>query len=421
MPASIDISPAVSTVLSRRFILRPLSLIIASLVAPAAWAQSSPYNIGVSQGFTHQTNLFGATRSSGARVADKYSSTGLFGGVDLKLSRQRVFANAVVRANRYEDVKLLNNDSHGLNAGLDWETIGNLSGGLRVAANRSLASYTTAGAPPLTNEKNIESSHQTGATVRKGFTSRVALTAGLQRREVEFSAPSFSSGELKESEASIGLRYGLPGQLVFGVGLRKTQTDRPRALQSPPGSGIYIADEADRDDLDLTAEWSPSGLSTLSARLSFGREEHSLASLAGFEGTTGAVSWVYRPSDKTTFNASFTRDTGTASSFATYEGTAEPLEVYSNTLTNVLQAGMNYAATAKIRLNGNLRHSKGKTSSLTTVTSADDTVNAVSLGATYAFSRSVSFNCGVSHEKRETGTDEISARTVTCAGQLTLR
>jgi hypothetical protein len=409
---------------AQRSTARPFALVLAVLGVGSACAQSdgsSPYYFGVSQGFTHQTNLFGASKASGAQVEDKYSTTGLLGGIDIPISRQRLFANGVLRANRYEDVKILNNNSYGLNLGLDWQTIGDISGQLRVSANRSLASYTTAGAPAITNTRNIETSNQSLASIRKGITSRLAITGGVQHRRVEFSAPSFAAGELSENQANVGIRYGRPDQLVLGIGYRKTKTERPRYEEVPPGSGVYSADKADRDDVDLSADWAISGLSTLSARLSFGSEDHSLPTVGGFSGTTGSLGWSYRPSGRTSYNAMFSRDTGTSASFTGYSGNAEPLQVYSNRLTNVFQAGATYDATAKIQLVGSARYSKGQTTAVSATTTGDDKVVGASLGASYAVNRAISLNCNVSHEKRDTGVDEIASRVVGCSGQFTLR
>ncbi len=402
-------------------VARPLAMILTALGMGSVFAQSAssgPYYIGASQGLTHQSNLFGASKSSGRRVSDNYASTGIFGGVNLELGRQNVYANGVARANRYNDVKLLDNNSSGLNAGLNWETVGNLNGTVRAAANRSLASYTTPGAPDLTNARNIETSHELSATVSKGITSKLSVTGGLQRRKVGFSAESYAAAEFAEREARVGIRYGRSDQVQLGLGYRKTKTDRDRARLT---GGTYEADQADRDDVDLTASWASSGLSTVNARLSYGREDHSLPAFSGFKGTTGELGWTYRPTGRTTLNTSFTRDTGTSSSFLDYEGLGQPLEVYNSRLTNVVQGNIAYAATAKINLTGSLRYSKGKVSNATVATTGDDKVQAARLGATYAFSRAISFTCSAAYENRDTGTDDIATRTVACSGGLTFR
>jgi predicted porin len=416
--------PKRTPVAPRLFALRPLALVALCASSGSVFAQASPWNVGVSQGFAHQTNLFGApSPTAGApdtRVADKYSVTSLFGGVDLKLSRQRLFANGVVRANRYEDVKTLNNDAYGVNLGLDWETVNNLSGTLRSSANRSLASYTIPGAPVIGQVRNLETSNQQTATVRYGISSRWAATAGWQRREVEYSAAAFRSGEFTQNEVSAGVRYGLPTLLVLGLGVRSSKTDRPRHTEvGGAGTGVFLANESDRRDIDLTADWQASGLSTVNARLSYGKEEHSLPQVPEFKGVTGSIGWNYQPTDKTTLTLQVARDTGTSSAIAPFGSDATPLGSYSTRLTNLVSAGFDYGMTAKIRLNGNLRHAKAKLDG--TTGTGSETTRGAGLGASYAFSRAISFNCSVAHEKRETLSADIGNRTVNCAGQLAIR
>lgn len=388
---------------ARRF--APRALWVALALAGTAQAQTSPYSVSISQGFAHQSNLFGTAGNAGP-VPDKYAITSLQGGLNLKLSRQRVYANAVIRANRYEDVTALNNNSSGLNLGWDWQTINNLSGELRHAANRSLASYTTPGAPQIGQQKNIETTQQSSASVRYEVASRLALTAGLQRRAAKYSALAYSTGEFTQTESSVGVRYGLPSLLVLGLGLRNGTTDRPRQ-----------GDVADRNDIDFTVDWAASGLSTVNARLSYGKEDHSLASAPSTKGTTGSLGWNYRPSDKTGFTLSVSRDTGTSASFAQYAGNAAPLALFTDNLTTSLAGSFDYAATAKIRLNAALRQAKSQVNGSSGAT--DETSRMASLGANYAYSRSISFNCGISHEKRKVV--DVSNRNVNCAGQLTLQ
>lgn len=409
------------TAASRLFVARPLAIALALVGMSSAWAQSDgsdPYYVGVSQGFTHQENLFGATERSGARVDDTYSSTGLFGGVNAQLGRQNLYANGVVRANRYQDVKLLNNNSTGLNAGLNWETVGNWSGNLRAAANRSLANYNSPDTPTLINTRNIETSHELSADVNKAITSRLSLTGGVNRRKVSYSAERYAPNEFSSRGGTLGLRYGRSDLLQVGIAYRKTKTDRDLVQTR---TGVFASDEADRDDIDLTALWAPSSQTSVNARISFGREDHTLSNLSDFKGTTGELGVTYRPSSRTSFIGSFARDTGTSSSFMNFEGAGQPLQVYTNRLTNIFSGSMTYALTGKITLNGTLRYSKGNVSEVSGPTSGDDDVRSARLGATYAFSRGISFSCNATQENRDTGTDDIRTRSIGCSGGLTFR
>ncbi|MFN6998373.1 MAG: hypothetical protein ACK4PH_29655, partial [Aquincola tertiaricarbonis] len=125
-------------------VLRPqrlLPLAAALCAAGAAHAQSTPYYVGVSQTFTHESNIY---RSRNNEVSDTISSTALFGGVDQMIGRQRVYGNATVSTNRFADNNDLNNTGYGLKAGVDWATIERISGNVELNANQSLARYENA-------------------------------------------------------------------------------------------------------------------------------------------------------------------------------------------------------------------------------------------------------------------------------------
>lgn len=71
-----------------------------SMAAACALAQEQeriPYYIGVSQSFTHDSNVY---RTSTNEVSETISGTGVLLGMDQHLGRQRVFADAEAQVNR---------------------------------------------------------------------------------------------------------------------------------------------------------------------------------------------------------------------------------------------------------------------------------------------------------------------------------
>ena len=119
--------------------LRRFCLAWMLMTGGAAFAQSSPYYIGVNQAFSYNSNVF--------RQVDEFaqsswwSSTSVVGGFDQRYGRQRFYANGNVAANVYEQLSQLDNTSYGVTAGWDWETIERLSGKLYASYNQSLADY----------------------------------------------------------------------------------------------------------------------------------------------------------------------------------------------------------------------------------------------------------------------------------------
>ncbi|MBP8272702.1 MAG: hypothetical protein KAX42_12585, partial [Sphaerotilus sp.] len=116
--------------------LRPLALTLAGLACLAAGttahAETSPYYIGASQRFTHNSNVFYNTDAS-AR-SDTISSTGVRLGLDQPISRQRLSASLSANVNRYSKLDALNNTDYALETRLDWQTVDRLSGNVTLSS-----------------------------------------------------------------------------------------------------------------------------------------------------------------------------------------------------------------------------------------------------------------------------------------------
>ena len=76
----------------------------------------------------------------------------------------------------------------------------------------------------------------------------------------------------------------------------------PLELIPIPTLGPVEPDKMDRKDIDFTATWVPSGLSTVTGRLSVTREDHTAPSRGNFHGLTGGVTWDYKPTGKLSFS-----------------------------------------------------------------------------------------------------------------------
>ena len=118
----------------RGFMRPTLAALAACAACCAAWAdEPDPYYIGASAGLTHDSNVFRAPNA----VSDNHSSVGLLGGFDQKIGRQRVYANANVHYDKYQDQSQLDNTGYGVAAGWDWATIERLSGNFNVSGINS--------------------------------------------------------------------------------------------------------------------------------------------------------------------------------------------------------------------------------------------------------------------------------------------
>jgi hypothetical protein len=376
---------------------------LAVLAATSALAQEqSPYYIGVSQTFSHDSNVY---RQPSDEVSETISSTGVLVGFDQPLGRQRLFGDASAQVNRYRNVDALDNKSYAISAGLDWETIEFLSGRLRYSTRDSLADFGTLGGSTAASDQNTQ---QFIATARYGLSSKLSFDAGYEHRRLKYRNPVYEARNFEQDSANAGMRWGTPGLLTFGAAIRVTQGE----LQTVP-----VADELKRRDIDLTTTWTPTGFSTLNARISATKETHTLNTSADVSGVTGALTWDYRPTAKLGFTAALTRDTGTETTFISSTDTGStPLPVDRSRISNSAQLEARYALTSKISFSGEARRRKGSLA-----TGENDSMTGYGLGVTYDPTRSVTLGCNVLRESRDAGVTVYTATTSSCSAQFTLR
>lgn len=390
-----------------------LALLMGGLAAfTAASAQQSPYYFGASQGFTRDSNLF---RRETNKESDVISTTSLFAGIDQPISRQRLFGDVAVHHNRYRDNDDLNNTAYELKGGIDWATVNRLSGTISYSLGNRLDIVDN---PTGTDSKNMERSQQFLARGRLGGTSRLALEATYLHRRVDYSDDDYAPQEFQQNTVGFGAQYRPSGLLAFGAGVRVTRGKYPDGIIVSTAPLTTQSDDYDRHDLDLTAVWTPSGLSTLSARISYSKEEHDLDA-RDVSGFTGALSWDYKPTGKLSFTTDLIRDTGAESNFIVDANTATGDYTSRSRISNTAQVRARYAATGKIGINAFARYTDRDLGA-----DASDKTTFLNLGADYAVLRSVLLNCSIGYEKRTVdGTASVpyTANVVGCTARLTLR
>ncbi len=382
--------------------------------------------IGVSQGATHESNVFRAP-DGGDRRSDTYLSTGALAGTDLQLGRQRLYADGQVRSNRYNELSQLDNVSYALTAGLDWETLNRISGSLTHSSQQRLADYAQETGLPRLTVKNTETVRQTDAVARIGGSTPLTFEAGVQHRQLDYSADEYRARELRQTAVKAGVRYRRSSILTLGAGVRVTNGRFPQYQRG--ADGIYVADSFRRRDVDLSAAWSPTGLSTVSARLSLGQQTSSSGAQNEFSGVTGALSWAYRPTGRLQVTTTLTRDTGAESRF--YDlGTAGSAETADSRLTTAVSVAARYDATATTQLSASMSHSRrslersvGINDAAAQALSGHDRSTRLSVGARYAPTRSVAVDCHASKEERDASTVlsyDYSNESIGCSVQLLL-
>lgn len=426
VPASVPVSvpvPSLSLALAVVFALALVS-------SPSARAETSPYYIGASQEFSHNSNLFRVGDSQASR-SDTISSTGLLAGIDQPFGRQRLRVDGTLQTNRFSNNPDLNNIGYGLNAALDWATINRLSGTVSYFANQNLANYGTPNTLQITS-RNIQKTQQFLTQAVLGGVTILSFTGGYSHRTVDYSAPAYDAQQFEQDSGNLGLRYRFSGALDVGGSLRMTRGRYPHFQRA---GGGFEADTLDRRDFDLSSNWTPTGATSLSARVSFGRETHSVSSQRDFSGVTGSLSIDHNPGGKLRFAALLSRDTGVENSFLTlFDINGAPTRVVADNsrLSTAAQLSANYEATAKIQLNATVRVSQRSLVDTLTLSNGgaatgntgSDTVSSVAFGANYAPLRNLLLACNVGREDRRTSSALSSAygvNSVGCLAKYTLR
>ena len=419
------------------------------LAGGSAWAQGadattaasplepSPYYVGLSQGFTYDSNVYSVPSGPG----DSYSTTSLLGGFDQRLGRQRVFGNANVGVNRYRDQTQLDNTSYRAAGGLDWETLHDLSGNLGVALSRQLVP------PGVTNSvpeqaSNIGQTQSVNASARWGGPSLLTLEATLGYSKVDYSAPAYVASESRAETASLATYYRPGGPLRLGLAARIVDTRSPQAFFDPV-NGTYQSNSVKSNNLDFLVDYDVSGLLTTNARLSYTKQTNSASNAADFSGLTGSLSLTWKATGKTSLTLDAARNAGLqATPFTRYSvvpdasGSLQTIATtgqYQNSqLTDSAGLRLTYSATAKIDAFAGARYARDRIASTIVDASgnlaAPDTIDAQStafIGANYAVVRNWSLACNLSHGHRSVSGGAVAYayndNTVGCSARYDLR
>ena len=397
-----------------------------ALLATLAQAESSPYYIGASLSYAHDSNLLRLRDESAVTDrSDKVTTAALLAGIDQPIGRQRIFGNVALRSNRFADNDQYDNQSYTAVAGLDWSTVERLSGNLTASANRALSSFNLQGQDgPV--EKNLETARTLDAAVRLGLVTEYSfeLTGGY--RQIDNSLARVQTRDYRQNTVAAGVHWRPSPDSDFGLALRDTRGRYPR--YGEVGSPREV-DRFKRQDVDLSASIKPSGASTLSLRLSNGKTEYDLDTGRDFSGFTGSLGWLWQVSGKLRLNTRLARETG-QDSYVVTDFFGNPGTTDYSRINNSLRVKADYELSAKIALNLAVTSTQ-RDIVLTQSGSPGDTPSegrerntAVSLGARWTPVRSVMLGCDLGNERqRHSGQQGVNlkATTTSCFAQFTLQ
>ncbi|WP_310460395.1 hypothetical protein [Sphaerotilus sp.] len=398
--------------------LRPLALTLvgfACLAAGSARAETSPYYIGASQRFAHNSNVF--LNTDALAKSDTISSTGVRLGIDQPISRQRLIASFSANANRYSSLSALNNTDYALDTRLDWETVDRLSGNVALSSRESLPTDAAALSSGLRNLLKVNSA---SVQANLGLVTMWSFDAGAAVSRASYSEAVYARNNTNQMSINAGARVTPASGLTLRAGLRHANVSYPNA-----------SNDVRRNDLDFSATVNPGGASVFNGRISLTREHQSLVD-RNLSNWTGALGWNWKPTGKLSTNLSLSRD----SSNGSYDFSTGTINVGSSNSTIATTLGLTtqWEVTSKIAMVGNLSHARRSLDNSLTIgtgvtpASASDSTNSLGLSVQYAVLRNVDLGCGVTWSERSvssTGatalTAPYSATTYSCFGQALLR
>lgn len=438
---------------SRPAVLLPWLFSAAGLLAGAgAHAQTSPYSLRISERLGFDSNIF-RTRE-GSEQRDYTSTTSVTLGVDQAISRQRLYARATADYLAYKGNTQLNGLGYDLIGGVDWALGAKLTGGARVTLRQAQANLADYGAlSTVRSQENRERASLFDFNGIYGGTNLLAVEVLYNHTDIAYSNPLFRTRERQSDTVGAGLRVRPSPDWTYGVIWRETRGEYPQGALI---GGNPAPDEYDRSDIDFTAALRVSELSSFNGRLSYTKETHNPIGTRSVNGLTGEISGVYRPTGKIEFGAGVSRDTGSSASSSQLStltgtsgtsGTSAGSAIGSTGISNAsvgsgylndarlsdrLRVAVAWDATAKIRVIGGFSYSRDRYDTLfvtgTTGTLGQETgsTQGATLGAGYAFSRAVSFECQLGRESRSAGgvlgsSYDYTANTAFCGAALLIQ
>lgn len=409
--------------MTRRFALIPAAA--AALFALSAQAQTTgdggrPWYVGINQAISHESGVV-------AQGSDTNYTTTLRGGLDMRLGRGRGWVDGNLRHQRYSTNDILNNNGWDVRGGLDWETVGNLSGSFNGATSRRLSRFNSATDSGVVL-RNLETLSDIEARARLGSDGPLAIEGGIGRRELYYSAPERDMDEYRENRANLGVLWRPGGALTLGTGVAARKADYPR-FDNSQGPEQFRADHSTRREIYVSADYDTGGRSTIAARVNATRVRYDLNTGNNFSGLTGNVTWGWKPTGKLTFTSVLSRDTGRETEFSTLQApvaTTSPTPTTGGTTTtpttpttqtgstplvssfqgvstiarivNSVSTRVDYEATAKITAIAGLAYSR---QSGLGERGTRENVLTTTLGARWQPTRAIGVGCDFTYENRD--------------------
>lgn len=407
------------------------------LCAGSAFAQSSPWYVGASLSAIHDSNVLrlGEGQAAGANESrsDTVLSTGLVGGIDQGIGRQRVVGSLTLQDNRFDRNGKYNNQSYNGSLGLEWQTVERISGAFTLAAARNLSTFNADGVG-LLSQKNEETSEGIGASVSVGLVTRYSLELGAGQRRVRNSLDlaSVRARDYNQDHGSVGLAWRPSSALNVSLGWREVSGVFPTFRAVADG---FDSDRFSQQQVELSVKYQPSGASLLELRLSSGDTRYRADERRDFSNVNGSLNWLWQATGKLRLNTRYVRDQGQdnyPSTVPVFLGFI-PVTLNDRRLISTWRTQLDFDASAKVAFSSSLQYSKrdvqrqtlalSGTLALDSISGSDSTT-IFTVSARWSPRRDSLLGCEVRNEDRRASgaiTANLKATSLNCYSQITLR
>jgi hypothetical protein len=391
-----------------------MSAIIASTLgaaAPDCSAETNPWFLYIAESVSADSNVRRAPDASTQIASDVVATTTLAGGYQQLFGRQNISANLRTQFSRYASNPALNSTEYNAALQAAWQTIARLSGTANIETSRTL--FRLDQSTIALTSKAFTDNRQAKFQAKLGSDTPFNFEGGIGFDENQYSVIELQGSNRRQISSNIGIRYTPRIHFTTAINLRHT-----------PGTfgktGVSALNEFVRDDLDLSTGWVPtSSRSQLSGNLSYTRIHYALQNQRSSNGLTGAFTYKYEYSGKTTFTVNLRRDNSAGSQTSAFSAQLNSLPVTvtnassDNLRTDLQSLAVQYQLSGKIFLNGAIEFEQRKLDNASIQSlpeigvvippsnrNGHDNSSSLNLSATYSATRSLRFNCGAAYYRR---------------------
>jgi exopolysaccharide biosynthesis operon protein EpsL len=250
---------------------------------------------------THDDNVFRISKNvdpatiGASSRGDTYSTTSLGLNLDAPVSRQRFQAAFARNDTRYHQLSGLDFTGHDARAMWLWQIGNDLNGQLAYTETLALASFAYSQNPT----PNPLKAQQAFFNATYLVTPRWRLQAGAGGLKISNGDPASQNLDLDVVYADAALRYVTPANTSVGLSAR---TEDGRYPKSP------FENEYHQRSAGVVADWTPTGVSHVSARADRLSRRYAQVPQQDFDGNTARIEYDWKPTGKFSLAAVAQRD-----------------------------------------------------------------------------------------------------------------